>query len=349
MQAEAELGISYNQPHCQVTAKSIFSFILASCLLNSFVVGAESAGLKHTPPSAPTVVQASAYIIDILKIVGAEQSFTGDITVMISWKDPRLTHDSDQAQILSLHDIWNPQILIANARSITSTLPERVEVQSDGTVSYRQRLTGIFTSHFDLHRFPNDKQTLVIDFLSRGHTPKEVQFVRNDTWTGQADHLTISDWSVGDVSLIEKPYAIPSLDVSVPGMRLELPVERLVGYYAGTVLASAVIIVCMAWLVFWIPPDAINPRISVSVTSMLTLIAHRFVIQGELPNLPYLTTMDYFLLGSTLMVLLGLIEVVMVFRQINKGNEAKALRLNHFFRWSYPIPFLALLAFVLLR
>ena len=63
----------------------------------------------------------------------------------------------------------------------------------------------------------------------------------------------------------------------------------------------------------------------------------------------YLTTMDYFLLGSTLMVLLGLVEVVTVFRNLSHGNEAKAMQLNRFFRWSYPIPFFALLAFVLLR
>ena len=96
-------------------------------------------------------------------------------------------------------------------------------------------------------------------------------------------------------------------------------------------------------------PASINPRISVSVTSMLTLIAHRFVIKGELPKLPYLTTMDYFLLGSTLMVLLGLIEVVIVHRVGSRGDEAKSLRLNRFFRWSYPLPFLALLVFVLVR
>lgn len=82
---------------------------------------------------------------------------------------------------------------------------------------------------------------------------------------------------------------------------------------------------------------------------MLTLIAHRFVIQGELPNLPYLTTMDYFLLGSTLMVLLGLVEVVVVFCILSNENEAKALQINRFFRRSYPLLFLALLAFVLFR
>ena len=332
-----------------MSLKTLIHFILIGCLLHSVATAADSVEIKHDPPVSPTVVRVSAYIIDILKIVGADQSFTGDVTMSMTWNDPRLAHGNDQAQILSLHDIWNPQILIANSRSITKTLPENVEVQSDGTVSYRQRLTGTFTSHFDLHRFPNDHQTLVIDFLSRGHTSKEVQLVRDDTWTGQADHLTISDWAVGKVTLVEQPYTIPSLNVSVPGLRLELPVKRLVGYYAGTVLSSAAIIVCMAWLVFWIPPEAINPRISVSVTSMLTLIAHRFVIQGELPNLPYLTTMDYFLLGSTLMVLLGLVEVVVVFRILSHGNESKALRFNRFFRRSYPLLFLALLAFALLR
>ncbi len=332
-----------------MTVKHLLHVILASCLLHQFVTAAENAGIKHDPPAAPTVVQVSAYIIDILKIVGADQSFTGDVTVLMTWTDPRLAHDNEQAQVLSLHDIWNPQMLIANSRGTTTTLPETVEVQQDGTVSYRQRLIGTFTSHFDLHRFPNDHQILSIEFLSRGHKTHEVQLVRDDTWTGQAERLTIADWSVGEVTLVERPYTIPSLGISVPGLRLELPVQRLVGYYAGSVLSSATIIVCMAWLVFWIPPASINPRISVSVTSMLTLIAHRFVIQGELPNLPYLTTMDYFLLGSTLMVLLGLIEVVTVFRVHSHGHEAKALRLNHFCRWSYPIPFLALLAFILLR
>lgn len=318
-------------------------------MFHASVAAVDSVAVKHAPPAEETIVQVSAYIIDILKISGAEQSFSGDLTVLTQWEDPRLAHKEDQPRLLPLHDIWNPQLLVANSRGISNALPEVAEIQPDGTVSHRQRLTGSFTSQLDLRRFPNDSQTLIVEFLARGHKMGEVQLVQDASWTGQAERLTLSDWSVGEVRLIEAPYTIPSLNVSVPGLRLELPVERLVGYYAGNVLSSAAIIVCMAWLVFWIPPLAINPRISVSVTSMLTLIAHRFVIQGELPNLPYLTTMDYFLLGSTLMVLLGLAEVVIVFRAIDRGDEARAKRLNQFFRWSFPIPFLGLLAFVLLR
>jgi hypothetical protein len=309
----------------------------------------DTTSVKETPPDVSTEVSISVYVIDLLSIHGADQAFSADISVHASWQDARLAHERDTATIAPLDSIWTPQIMIANVRSSDATLPKTVEIQPDGTVDYHQRLTGIFTSHFDLQKFPNDQQTLNIQFIARGHEMSEVSLVPDLQRTGRAERLTLSDWAVGDVELKEHPYVIPSMDMEIPGLRVEIQVKRYVGYYVGSILASASIIICMAWLVFWIPPVAINPRISVSVTSMLTLIAHRFVIQGELPNLPYLTTMDYFLLGSTLMVLLGLVEVVAVFRVYSRGDESKAMRINHFCRWTYPIPFLALLAFVLLQ
>lgn len=305
--------------------------------------------VKDLPPNVTTEVSVSAYVIDLLEINGADQAFTADISMHVSWKDARLAHRGETSSVVAFDSIWTPQILIANLRSSEAPLPQTVEIQPDGTVEYYQRLPGIYTSHFDLRKFPNDRQILSIQFVAHSHQRSGVTLIPELGLTGRADKLTLSDWSVGEVKLNDGPYIIPSMELEIPGLRMELSVQRYVGYYAGSILASASIIICMAWIVFWIPPAAINPRISVSVTSMLTLIAHRFVVQGELPNLPYLTTMDYFLLGSTLMVLLGLIEVVVVFRSYNRGEEAKALQLNRFFRWSYPIPFLLLLVFVFFR
>jgi hypothetical protein len=42
-------------------------------------------------------------------------------------------------------------------------------------------------------------------------------------------------------------------------------------------------------------------------------------------------------------------RTLIVHHVANRGDEAKALHLNHLFRWSYPLPFLSLLAFVLMR
>src|SRR4051812_36284102 len=59
-----------------------------------------------------------------------------------------------------------------------------------------------------------------------------------------------------------------------------------------------VLIVMMSWAVFWIDPNTSNSQISIAVTSMLTLIAYRFAVDGQLPRLPYMTRLDTFFLAS---------------------------------------------------
>ena len=72
---------------------------------------------------------------------------------------------------------------------------------------------------------------------------------------------------------------------------------------------------------------------------MLSLIAYRFVASQDLPRLPYLTTMDFFLLGAALLVLLGLAAVVLISRRQSQGREESAVRWNKTLRWIYPLAF----------
>ncbi len=144
------------------------------------------------------------------------------------------------------------------------------------------------------------------------------------------------------MAVISRDYEIPRIG-KLAGVNMEFDAKRHVNYYFATIFASAVIIGCMAWMVFWMPQVAINPRISISVTSMLTLIAHRFVAGSKLPKLSYLTNMDYFLLSCTIMVLLALVGVVTVFRVSSRGRPELATRLNRIFRWVYPAIFIGLI------
>jgi hypothetical protein len=120
-------------------------------------------------------------------------------------------------------------------------------------------------------------------------------------------------------------------------------VERLSQYYVGTIFATVAIIALMAWLVYWIPVAALPSRISVSVTSMMALIAYRFVAAQDLPKLPYLTSMDHFLLGVALLILLGLATVVVVANQEGRGRHEVARKLNLWFLWAHPLVLLGLL------
>lgn len=302
-------------------------------------IGLAQAAVSTEPPVAPTEIETAVLVVDIVAIDGASQAFTADVFTRFRWTDPRLAEPGTGSRRLSLDKIWHPRMVIANQRNADIKLPEVVEVDADGRVTYRQRVLGDFSCPLDLADFPFDRQQLYVHVVSAGYTNEQVKFVPDLEESGRSERFSITDWEVSGLELVERPYTAPHSERLVPGVSLQFEVSRLARYYAGTIFATVSIIVTMAWLVFWIPPSNINPRISVSVTSMLSLIAYRFVAGQDLPRLPYLTTMDFFLLGAAVMVLLGLASVVLISRSQSHGKEESALRWNKILRWTYPIAF----------
>ena len=92
----------------------------------------------------------------------------------------------------------------------------------------------------------------------------------------------------------------------------------------------------MSWLVFWIDPKESGSQISVAITAMLTLIAYRFSIGALVPKVSYLTRLDYFILGSTLMVFLSLLLVVITSNLAKSNQTQLALRIDRWSRIIFP-------------
>ena len=74
--------------------------------------------------------------------------------------------------------------------------------------------------------------------------------------------------------------------------------QRYTTNYVLKIILPLFMIVAMSWIVFWINPEQAGTQIGVATTSMLTLIAYRFMVGGTMPPVPYLTRMDYFIFGS---------------------------------------------------
>jgi cadmium resistance protein CadD (predicted permease) len=75
---------------------------------------------------------------------------------------------------------------------------------------------------------------------------------------------------------------------------------------------------------------------------MLTLIAYRFLLGQDLPKVPYLTRLDLFLIGSTVLVFLVLVEVTVTTRLHGEQQEERAARVDRHSRWVFPLVYLAL-------
>jgi len=117
---------------------------------------------------------------------------------------------------------------------------------------------------------------------------------------------------------------------------LVISTQRIATYYLWKVMLPLCLIVVMPWAVFWINPARFGPQIGLSATSMLTLIAFMFATTNMVPKLGYFTTLDLFVVGSTVLVFLALVESLATSYVVSIDREDLGLRIDRGSRLVFP-------------
>lgn len=284
-----------------------------------------------------TKIYSSIFVTDIDEVNSADQSFVANMYVEFKWHDPRLASADNASRNISIAEAWHPRIQIINQQHLFKTFPELFEVSSDGHVTYRQRYWGSFSQPFNLREFPWDSQQLEIQFVAVGYNSDEVLFVQSPTEpSGLADKLSVTEWAVSSWVAEAMVYLPTKYVEPLSGFQFVVYADRDVIYYIIKIILPLLMIVSMSWLVFWINPEESGSQISVAITSMLTLIAYRFSIGELVPKVSYLTRLDYFILGSTLMVFLTLLLVIITSNLAKSNQTQLALRIDRWSRIIFP-------------
>lgn len=301
---------------------------------------------ERPPGESPTRIEVGFYLIDLMQVIDRDGTFEADLFVVTSWKDTRLL--AEKVRVVPVEEVWSPSVVVSNERAVASRLPSVVEIQPDGTVTLRQRLVGMFSSALDLSRFPMDNQTLELRFVVYGNSLDEVVLVESTTFPGtRSMELAITDWSIGEMEVTADAFA-PAPGYELSSLSVRLPASRLVGYYVVQMLVPLVLIIAMSWAPFWIDPSVINVRVSISVSTVLTLIAYRFMTSSLVPKLPYLTLADHLLLGATVLVAVTLLLAVIGAYLTGRSRDAAVVRIDRLARVVLPLGFLVLFGAVTL-
>ena len=169
-------------------------------------------------------------------------------------------------------------------------------------------------NRFVLRNFPFDEQEFDVTLVAAGHTPDEVRLVQ-DPERAISHCRYRPPFSGGlDGDLVENydghVYG-PLRQVSpMTAFTFHFEAKRGTRYFFLAIIIPLTLIVAMSWVVFWIDPKESGTQIGVAMTSMLTLIAYRFAVASHLPKISYMTLIDIFLLGATLLVFASLAEVI---------------------------------------
>src|SRR5256886_17260325 len=271
-----------------------FPLLVLFALSIRLTLGSEAPALIDRPnaDSGPTQISVGIWVADISNIDSDEQYFAGELAVVLRWKDSRLAHTGKGIVRYPLEQIWHPRLSIVNeTNSVSRKMPDSVEVDPDGTVTYRQRYAGAFTQPLRLQSFPFDRQACRVQLVAVRYQSTEVMFVPDQVWIrdglkeagGISPSVTLPDWTMEKWELKPLVYALaPHHQYS--SYTFEFTASRNVQHYILKVILPLVLIVIMSWAVFWITPTDASPQISIAVTSMLTLIAYRFAIDNQLPR-----------------------------------------------------------------
>ena len=305
----------------------------------SFVVNTDARVIQRPvgEDGGPTKVYVAMGLLDIDEIDSAEQNFTANLYLATHWRDPRLKHDGPGEVVRPLNAVWHPELLFVNQQKIWPTLPEVVRIAPDGVVEYDQRVWGPFSQRLDVREFPFDTQDFAIRLAAVGANSSEVVFEADpDTASGLAAEFSLPDWEIIEWKLDFSSYHPTGSRRSSPSFSLVFVARRYVSHYLMKIILPLILIVAMSWIVFWIDPKESGTQIGVATTSMLTLIAYRFMVGGDIPAVPYLTRMDYFILGSTILVFMALIQAVITSIMANRDKLSAARWVDCVCRWVFP-------------
>jgi hypothetical protein len=320
-----------------------FGLVLLAAGSSSAEVGA-----TQTEPG-PTVVWVKAFLVDVDDISSVRQNFSASLYLEYRWREPSLAHEGPRSRAILPSESRYPEFKVVNSQRVLDSFEGRIQVSPDGELTLRQRLWGRFAQPLDLDDFPFDRHTFRIQ-ISAVTSPAELRFAPDpEKPSGMSELLSVADWELTDFRSESRPYeAIPG-EPALPGLLISFEGRRHVRHYVVKVIIPLVLIVAMSWVVFWIDPLQTASQISVAVTTMLTLIAYRFAVGSELPNIHYLTRMDEFLLGSTVLVFASLLEVVVTSSLASRDQLERARRVDRRARWIFPLGLvlLTLQAFVL--
>lgn len=196
-----------------------------------------------------------------------------------------------------------PGVSFFNAVETYDTKPADIRVYGGGDlpgftwVMWNRSIHVQLRERWELQLFPFDVQDLSINLRL------------NDarSW----DHFDLTVCSVQfhreALTLTEFYPLVPQILREAPAhkaTKVRMRVQRIPNYYLQNIVLIMFLLSLLGPLSFVLAVDALGDRLSTILTLLLTAVAFKYVISSALPKVPYNTLMDYFILASTVSLVL---------------------------------------------
>ncbi|XP_074649205.1 glycine receptor subunit alpha-1-like [Tubulanus polymorphus] len=279
----------------------------------------------------PVHVKVNMKINTISHVDSSNMEYKMSIMLRQIWMDPRLSYTIYNNHITLdaeyRRKIWTPDTFFSNekmSRRHMETEPNvLIRIYPNGTVYYSIRLTLTIKCAMDLKYFPLDTQHCFLFTESYAFTTADVTM----QWYGlgiecEDTDLFLPSYKVARIRIGSCGASYLSGDY--PCLVSELRFTRLYGYYLIQVYIPSGLVVVLAFLSFWIDVSAVPARVTLGITSVLTIITQTSSNRASLPHVSYVKAMDVWMSVCLAFAIGALVEFAIVNYYFRKDKEKLA-------------------------
>ncbi|XP_033624503.1 glycine receptor subunit alpha-3-like isoform X1 [Asterias rubens] len=245
------------------------------------------------------------------------QDFTMTMFFREFWQDPRLkSNDTTSKSVVNfkgdrMSSIWTPDVFFLYEKASTFhdvTVDNRmIRLYPNGTVLMSSRISVTLSCNMDLYKFPMDKQECQVIMMSYAYNSDEMTLNITDSSLEIDKDLMIPKFSLDEFKTAITHIAYGATgDYSVA--KVTFYFSRHLQSYILTVYIPSSLIVAIAWLSFWIDAKAAPARVSLGITTVLTITTMTAGVQETMPLVTYAKAIDVWLAVCLLFVFFSLLE-----------------------------------------
>uniref|UniRef100_A0A1B6DYL5 Glutamate-gated chloride channel n=1 Tax=Clastoptera arizonana TaxID=38151 RepID=A0A1B6DYL5_9HEMI len=247
-----------------------------------------------------TKVHVNIYLRSISKIDDYKMEYSVQLTFREQWLDERLKFNDFGGKIKYLtlteaNRVWMPDLFFSNEKEghfHNIIMPNvYIRIFPYGSVLYSIRASLTLSCPMNLKLFPLDKQVCQLIMGSYGWTTDDLVFL----------------WKEGDPVQVVKNLHLPRFTLEkfltdycnsktntgeYSCLKVDLLFKREFSYYLIQIYIPCCMLVIVSWVSFWLDQSAVPARVSLGVTTLLTMATQTSGINASLPPVSYTKAID---------------------------------------------------------
>jgi len=232
------------------------------------------------------------------------KEYSVQLSLRQEWTDDRLAfgkmsqyknYGLNSITLTEQERLWKPDLFFRNEKEghfHKIIMPNvLLRIKGEGEVLYSIRISLVLACPMDLKYYPLDKQNCTIEMASYGYLDEDLKFL----------------WKENNPVQIAKPLNLPRFTLETYDtayctsrtttgayscLRIDLIFKREFSYYLIQIYIPCCMLVIVSWVSFWLDPNAIPARVSLGVTTLLTMATQISGINASLPPVSYTKAID---------------------------------------------------------